>query len=141
MRSAVAADRDTWEEGFAKLLAFQKREMHCRVPPLHLEEGFQLEAWVSAQRLAAKANSLSKECRRRLVEIGFVWDAREAAWEDGYDKLVAFQKREGHCRVSGLHEEGGFLLGTWANSQRQAAKDKTLSEEHRRRLMKIGFAW
>jgi hypothetical protein len=60
-----------WEKGFAALKAFKSRERHCLVPALHIEGDLKLGNWVSTQR--RKKNIMSKERKRRLNRIGFVW--------------------------------------------------------------------
>ena len=68
----VTAD---WEEGFAALEVFKKREGHCRVPAVHKEGDHNLGNWVRVQR-NNKAN-LTAERVQRLDEIGFVWNVRK----------------------------------------------------------------
>ena len=63
-----------WEEGFATLEVFKKREGHCRVPTAHKEGDYKLGQWVSTQR---NKSTLAPERLQRLNEIGFVWDARK----------------------------------------------------------------
>jgi hypothetical protein len=70
-----------WEEGFNYLKAYNRTANHCNVPKMHKEKGFPLGIWVSEQRV--NKDKMSSERRQRLDEIGFVWDAREAAWERG----------------------------------------------------------
>jgi Helicase associated domain len=60
-----------WEKGYAALKAFKAREGHCDVPALHIEGDLKLGYWVSTQR--RKKNIMSKEHKRRLNKIGFVW--------------------------------------------------------------------
>jgi hypothetical protein len=60
-----------WERGFAALKTFKLREGHCHVPALHIEGDLKLGYWVNTQR--RKKNIMSKEHKRRLNEIGFVW--------------------------------------------------------------------
>jgi hypothetical protein len=62
---------DRWEQGFAALLTFKRREGHCRVPIRHHEENFRLGHWVSTQR--RKRTKLRALRKRRLNKIGFVW--------------------------------------------------------------------
>ena len=61
-----------WEQNFAALLKFRRREGHCCVPTLHSEGDFKLGWWVATQR--RNKNEMSKERRTRLNEIGFVWE-------------------------------------------------------------------
>ena len=60
-----------WEQGFAALLTFKRREGHCRVPIQHREGNFRLGYWVSTQR--RKRTELPALRKRRLNKIGFVW--------------------------------------------------------------------
>ena len=55
---------DRWEQGFAALLTFKRREGHCRVPIRHHEENFRLGYWVSTQR--RKRTELPALRKRRL---------------------------------------------------------------------------
>ena len=127
----------SWDELFGALKAYKEREGHCRVPSLHQENGFRLGQWVSVQRCYRQ--TLSKERRQRLDEIGFVWDVYETAWEQGFGYLKAYKEREGHCRVPAQHIEDGFRLGVWIYSQRQ--KKDTLPKEQRQRLDELAFVW
>jgi hypothetical protein len=127
-----------WEEGFNYLKAYKESANHCDVPKDYKQNGFPLGLWVSEQRV--NKDRMSSERRRRLDEIGFVWDAREAAWENGLNHLKIYRDREGHCRVPKTHkEQNGFELGSWVSVQR-ANKDK-LSPKRRQRLDKLGFIW
>jgi Helicase associated domain len=60
-------------------------------------------------------------------------------WERGFAALSKFRAREGHCRPSRHHVEGGFRLGQWVSIQRYH-KDK-VPAERKWRLDKIGFVW
>jgi Helicase associated domain len=71
-----------WEEGFSALTTFKSREGHCRVPQRRLEGTFKLGQWVGVQRHGR--DTMSAERRQRLDAIGFVWDARESSWEEGF---------------------------------------------------------
>jgi hypothetical protein len=126
-----------WEEGFAVLTMFKAHEKHCRVPAVYTEGTFTLGNWVRKQR--TRKGTMSADHRRRLNEIGFVWDVLEDAWEEGFTALTKFKTCEGHCRVPRGKNEGAFRLGDWVSYQRNC-KD-TMSAERRQRLDKIGFIW
>ena len=64
------------------------------------------------------------ERRQRLDAIGFVWDALESRWEEGFAALKTFKAREGHCLVPADHVEGTFKLGQWVSNS--APEQKTL---------------
>jgi Helicase associated domain len=125
-----------WEEGFRYLTIYKEREGHCRVPRLHKEGGFPLGQWVGVQR--RNADTMPALRRQQLDELGFVWDPLDAAWAEGVRYLTIYKEREGHCRVPTLHKEDGFPLGQWVVKRRHS---KTLSEERREELNKLGFVW
>ncbi len=126
-----------WENGFAALRQFNQREGHCRVSMGHEEDGLNLGAWVSTQRTRKKG--LTPDRLKRLKSIGFVWDAREVKWENGFAALRQFNQREGHCRVPRLHEEDGLKLGGWVSAQR--TRKKGLTPDRLKRLNRLGFSW
>lgn len=60
-----------WEKGFTALAKFKAREGHCRVPSVHIENGFKLGQWVTTKRRSKDKMSSSR--RSQLNKIGFVW--------------------------------------------------------------------
>jgi superfamily II DNA or RNA helicase len=126
-----------WEEGFTKLLQFKKLEGHCRVPTRFEIEGFKLGSWVRTQR--ATQDSMSKERKQRLNDIGVMSDRFTEAWEEGFSKLLNFKETEGHCRVPKTFELEGYKLGRWVSTQRN--NQDGLPPERRQRLDDIGFIW
>jgi superfamily II DNA or RNA helicase len=66
---------EQWEEGFSNLLQFKEANAHCRVPHGFKLAGFSLGRWVYRQR-AAK-DSMSPERKKRLDDLGFIWDASQ----------------------------------------------------------------
>jgi hypothetical protein len=107
------------------------------VPAKHKEEGYAVGGWVTKQR--SNKEALPSERRQRLEDLGFVWDARNDAWEEGFSKLQQFKKREGHCKVPAKHKEAGYGLGGWVNAQR--SKKEVMPAERRQRLDDLGFVW
>jgi len=128
-----------WAEGLRYLTIYKKREGHCRVPAAHKENGFRLGSWVDRQRQSKDAETLSEARRQQLDELGFVWNALDAAWEEGFSYLKMYKEREGHCRVPAAHKENGFRLGQWVNTQRK--NRETMSDNRRQRLDDLGFVW
>jgi hypothetical protein len=102
-----------------------------------VEGKYNLGSWVITQRY--RKDALSVERKKRLDRIGFVWNGRDFAWERGFAALLKFKRREGHCRVRGLHHEGRYKLGSWVAVQR--GKVNGMSTKRRARLNKIGFVW
>jgi hypothetical protein len=92
-----------WKDGFVALTQFKAREGHCRVPALYVEGNFKLGKWVTWQR--QRIDTLSAEQKRRLDDIGFIWELLGEAWEKGFAALKQFKAREDHCHVPITHEE------------------------------------
>jgi hypothetical protein len=107
------------------------------VPQLHKEGKFQLGAWVANQR--TKKALLSEKRRRRLNELGFIWERRSDQWEEGFSYLKLYKERDGHCRVPAKYKEGDYRLGRWVHVQR--ANQAKLPAERRQRLDELGFFW
>jgi hypothetical protein len=133
----VEASTASWEFWFGLLEKFKEAEGHCRAPQGFKLDGFKLGTWVGKQRTTK--DRLSSERRRRLDDIGFVWDTITEAWEEGFSKLFQFKDREGHCRVPTYFKLNGFTLGRWVVRQR-TVKD-SISPERKQKLDDIGFIW
>jgi superfamily II DNA or RNA helicase len=135
---------DAWEDGFARLRRYVDREGHCQVPRHHRDDdGYQLGAWVGAQR-RDRSGTLGEERRRRLTALpGWTWNPFDAAWQDGFVRLQRFVMREGHSQVpQAYRDDDEFRLGSWVTAQRQGYRRRTLDEERRRRLERLpGWAW
>jgi hypothetical protein len=128
---------EVWEQNFAALQKFCKREGHCLVVRWHKEDGLKLGTWVDAQR--AKRDKLLPDKLKRLNSLGFNWDPLAEAWESYFAALQKFLKREGHVRVAQSHQENGLMLGTWVSNQRK--KKNGLTPDKLKRLNSIGFSW
>jgi superfamily II DNA or RNA helicase len=126
-----------WEDGFNSLIQFKETEGHCNVQIGYKLDGFALHGWVMHQR--STKDHISPERKKRLDEIGFVWDVLTEMWEEGFIKLLQFKELEGHCRVPHKRKLEGFNLGNWVGTQR-AVKD-SLPPERKQRLDDIGFIW
>ena len=135
----MRANNQQWNEAFALLLAFKRREGHTRVPRFHIERGFRLGQWVIVQCYWHRNHRLVAKRESRLNAIGFVWSRRDWLWERGFAALQKFKKREGHCLVRALHVEGDVNLGYWVTVQRRM-KNKML-HQRKRRLDALGFVW
>ena len=76
--------------------------------------------------------------RRRLDEIGFVWDADVHQFEQMYAALVEYKNAHGDCVVPS-NWSANPRLGGWV--KRQRAKGRKHSDEQLRKLNDLGFVW
>jgi hypothetical protein len=115
---------DRWEDGFARLQSYVKREAHSRVSQhYHDGDGYRLGQWVGLQRSGFQKGTLEEDRRTRLAALpGWTWDPIEDAWQD--------------------LDHDGFRLGLWVANRRQDYRRGTLDEQRRRRLEALpGWAW
>jgi len=110
---------EQWENNYRSLINFQQRGGHCYVPYSHKEDGMNLGAWLSDQKIGRRRGKLDGSLEKQLGNIGVVWDARSEQWEDTYRLLVKFQQREGHCNVPQNYKEDEMNLGNWLKHQRK----------------------
>jgi superfamily II DNA or RNA helicase len=132
-----------WEEGFARLESFIKREGTARVPKDWTEDGYPLGGWTSGQRNAFKSGRLDPERRIRLEALPkWRWNLRHAAWDEGFASLSDFARREGHTRVPKEWREDGYRLGQWTTHQRAAFRRGQLDTARSERLATLpGWSW
>ena len=128
-----------WNEVFEALKEFHKLEGHCRVNRDNTDDNLGLCRWVSTQRQIYARGQLTQDQVARLNSLGFNWEPRNEQWDEAFESLKKFFKREGHCHVPRGHTENGLKLGTWVGKQRE--KKDRLSPDRLKRLDSIGFAW
>ena len=128
---------EQWEQYFAALQKFCKREGHCLVGAKFREDGLKLGQWVIAQR--SKKDSLTPDRIKRLNSLGFSWDPIAEQWEQNFAALQKFRKREGHCLVGAKFKVDGLKLGLWISGQR--SRKDSLTPDRVKRLNSLGFSW
>jgi hypothetical protein len=82
---------------------------------------------------------MSQSQIQRLNSIGFVWNVLSMQWEEGFQNLEKYRRREGHCIVPSTFMQEDFKLGIWVATQR--ASRKRLDHSRIKRLNEIGFVW
>jgi len=117
----------SWQMKFDLLVAYKKKNGHCNVP----QNDEDLGGWINAQRMKFDKDS---EHGKKLSAIGFSSDAREARWQEKFDLLVAYRKKNGHCNVPRSDKDSGI----WVNSQRRNCDEDS---ERGIQLSAIGFCW
>jgi hypothetical protein len=125
---------------FAELRRYRDQHGDCNVLS-DSEETPELAAWVSNQREFQKAGRLRADRKDRLDELGFVWDAREAAWESMFAELKRYKEKYGHCNETLYKERLQPKLAAWVNKQRKLQKEGRLRADRQTRLDELGFVW
>jgi hypothetical protein len=118
------------------------------VPRRKYEQDRSLAEWVKKQRTFHNKNELRLDRKELLDEIGFVWKGDVAytfkqddkLWHQQYEKLVKFQRKIGHCKVSGRYKDDKSL-GVWVMNQRARHVNDKMLPDRKELLDKIGFVW
>ncbi|KAL3935001.1 MAG: hypothetical protein SGBAC_009396 [Bacillariaceae sp.] len=140
-----------WLSNLEQLKEYKAKHGDCVVP-----RGFsgnpKLASWVAEQRkqrkllIDGKQSSMISDRIRLLDDLGFVWNAQEAAWDRQLSDLKAFQAKYGHCLVTVGHVEYP-KLGSWVKEQRrhyvllQQGKTSNMSSVRAEKLDAVGFCW
>ncbi|NGZ06842.1 MAG: hypothetical protein G8237_10850 [Magnetococcales bacterium] len=132
-------EQAVWEDHFQALVDFHQEYGHFNVPK-EWPELPELPTWVKTQRLMRDKEKLDEERLTRLVSLGFVWDARDAAWEEMFLALTRFQQTRNHCLVP-TNWESDPALARWVEQQRRDYRLKLSRPEHVQRLESLGFVW
>lgn len=115
---------DPYKADFREALEHLKKYVHeyghARVLGIHkTSSGFRLGPWVNSRRVEYKKGILSVERMNALEAItGWVWDTKEAHFEEGLEHLKQYVHEYGHAKVPKSHKtSSGFKLGSWGNSK------------------------
>src|SRR3546814_1703760 len=127
----------------AALEAFVAREGHARVPTDHVEGGMKLGSWVVRHRGEYARGTVPADRVARLERLpGWVWDTREAFWDEHLAAVVEFAAAHGHARVPYGYEVGGKSLGQWVVTQRHHRRNESLRADRAARLDAVpGWTW
>jgi superfamily II DNA or RNA helicase len=126
-----------WEQAFAALKCFKKREGHTLVPGGHVENGIRLGTWTTNQR--SQKASIEPDRLRKLNEIDFSWDINAESWKQYIATFLKFIKREGHANVPQRHSEDGLKLGLWVNNLRHGKSQ--IQPDRLKLLNSLNFPW
>ena len=110
---------DQWEATFEALLRYVDSHGTSRVSPRHVESGVKLGSWVGTQRNRFARGLMPTDQQQRLESLpGWTWDLFSSRWDEAFELLARYAKREGHSRVPAEHVEEGFRLGGWVATVR-----------------------
>ena len=120
-----------WMRKYSELVNFIKENGHGRVICHHPELG----AWVANQRSRLVRGKMKQKEKDLLDKVGFVWDPVEWQWQVNYEKYK-------ECFDKGIQVTSKTpVLGIWQELQRQARRQKTLSQEKINLLNALNFKW
>ena len=133
------AQEAAWQEMYCRLVEYKQEQEDVNVPRIY-DDDPRLGLWASTQRSSYKKGKLSSDRIDRLEAIGFVWDAKEAAWQEMYNRLVEYKDKKGDADVPQSYDEDP-KLSKWVSTQRRTYKKGKLSSDRIEKLESIGFKW
>lgn len=132
---------EAWEKGYRCLRQFSEQNGTCLIPQKYrTSDGFNLGAWVTKQRANQKKLPLERIKALELID-GWVWNSRDALWEEGFTRLREYCQQNGNCAVPhSLTLPDGYKLGNWVSNNR--VKRQTMSHIRKSRLEALsGWTW
>ena len=86
--------------------------------------------------MAVTRSSSAKKVVRKAVAVKVTKSSggKQVSWDDSYNQLFAFWKKEGHCRP-----HYSTKLGKWCIQQRSGFNTHHLSQDHIKKLSTIGY--
>ena len=136
-------DRE-WDRRCNALSAFQREHGHSEVP-VDWPEDPGLAAWAARQRHLFRSGALRDDRRRRLQDAGIDWPrergrsrARDGEWDRMFERLAAWQREHGHCRIPKDGSEDPKLV-RWVARQRHYFRTRSLREDRLARLEELGL--
>ncbi|MET9694688.1 Helicase associated domain protein [Streptomyces sp. NPDC006514] len=88
----INTERQDWRRGAEAALRYRQREGDLEVPYEHVETAgaFPLGRWLSDQRRAYRAGTMTGERAAELEELGIVWDTADAGFETNLGAARAY---------------------------------------------------
>lgn len=103
-----------------------------------------LSAWLNGQRMAYRSGTLEQDKAQKLISLGCKMKINStSSWDERFEQLKKFVEQNGRFPANEDNKTSKELkaLNTWQNSQRNAFLGGKLTDEHKKKLDPIGFAW
>ncbi|MCI8513126.1 MAG: DEAD/DEAH box helicase family protein [Lachnospiraceae bacterium] len=141
-----------WERNFAAAQVYYQENGDLDVPSRYVSEsGVSLGLWLCTLRTWEKAGVhakyLTEERKKKLEEIGMIWDKLDHFWERSFSAAYRYYQENGDLKVpSGYVTKEGIRLGAWIARQRSLRAGRLKhgtppDEEQIARLDAIGMIW
>ena len=145
----TAVQSDQWKARYAELLDYRIKYGNVHIP-YDWKPNKRLSQWVKRQRHQrrlrheGKHSNLTQEREGMLDDLGFIWDSRNANWEERFNELIQFKAENGHVKVTTKYT-AHRPLAVWLKRQRHAVRkylkgsqDSGMTEDRANRLFDVG---
>ncbi|MFJ6054647.1 Helicase associated domain protein [Streptomyces sp. NPDC092307] len=142
----INTERQDWRRGAEAALRYRQREGHLDVPYEQVETAgkFPLGRWLSDQRRAYRAGTMTGERAAELEELGIVWDTADAAFETNLGAARAYHALHGTLAAPRGAAILDFAIGQYLSNIRRPGglgKDPVRAERRAAQLAAIDPDW
>lgn len=133
---------DEWTAMYAHLERFVNTNGHAKVRDKLVVDGVKLGTWVAVQRRRYTAGTITKSQVDLLQKLQkWSWNPIEDDWNDSFELLSNFAKRNRHCRI-GKSTESSREIEMWIGVQRTTYRAGKLAADRKRKLESLpGWSW
>ncbi|MEV7420978.1 Helicase associated domain protein, partial [Streptomyces sp. NPDC089919] len=112
-------ERQDWRRGAEAAFRYREREGHLEVPYEHTEGTYPLGRWLSDQRRAYRAGTMTGRHADELEELGIVWDTADAAFDTNLAAARAWHRLHGTLAAPRGAAILDIQLGQWLTNVRR----------------------
>ncbi|WP_350206582.1 Helicase associated domain protein [Streptomyces sp. 2P-4] len=137
-------ERQDWRRGVEAAFRYREREGDLQVPYEHTEGPYPLGRWLSDQRRAYRAGTMTGERAAELEGLGIVWDTADAAFEENLAAARAYHRLHGTLAAPRGAAILDVQVGQWLTNVRRAGglgKDPVRAERRAAALAAIDPDW
>ncbi|OLZ45097.1 helicase [Streptomyces amritsarensis] len=142
----INTERQDWRRGAEAAHRYRQREGDLEVPYEHVEEAgaFPLGRWLSDQRRAYRAGTMTGERAAELEGLGVVWDTADAGFETNLGAARAYHDLHGTLAAPRGAAIMDVQIGQWLTNVRRPGglgKDPVRAERRAAQLAAIDPDW
>ncbi|MFD5883296.1 DEAD/DEAH box helicase [Streptomyces yangpuensis] len=142
----IHTERQDWRRGAEAAYRYRQREGDLEVPYEHVEASgaFPLGRWLSDQRRAYRAGTMTGERAAELEELGIVWDTADAGFEANLGAARAYYDLHGSLAAPRGAAIMDVQIGQWLTNIRRPGglgKDPVRAERRAAQLAAIDPDW
>ena len=104
-------------------------------------DGFKLGSWIKVQRCNYANNTISSDLKRKLDDMGMVWNYPSYLKELQFIYAKQFYEEHGHLFIPRDYNIEDINLGKWLNTMRTKYQKGLLTPDEIERLEKLNIVW
>jgi Helicase associated domain len=135
-------NEEQWKKQYDKLVEFKTENGHCNCPKTY-DKDPSLGKWVSKQRLQNNRGQLTKERKKLLEDLGFVFSfqakKKQQEWNHMYEMLKACQDKDSTEFIVPKEGPDASSVARWVQRQREKYRNSKMDPGREVLLRKINF--